>query len=174
LPLFAAAGGQTGCDTGAREFDADNTGSGTAGAAPAASINIPENDKMISVKFNVLNGGGGLKKSQGIVGSQDNRDLVYDGNICANDFTITITVPKSDEYVNIYWHGMPIRAAEKDRYLIAKLKIGEYGAHHTIVIDYNGNSAAVTENLFDIFQGSSDEYSKNYTNALMRARKDDN
>jgi len=158
------------CDTAAWQPDADNPGTAFTGAGPAGSL-TQAGWKVVTVKFTVLNGGRfGLKKSQGIVSSQDNSILVWNGNICANDFTITITVPRSDEYLNIYWWGVPIWPTERDRYLKAKLEVSEYGKYYTIVIDYNGNDVVTTENLFDIRQG--DLYGFDYSDAFWRAEKD--
>jgi len=90
--------------------------------------------KTISVKFEVANGGAGLLCSDGIVSTQDDSYLVYDGDIFANDFTITITVPADDEYLNIRWVG---QEANYLTYIQGKLPVAGAGKY-TIYIDYCG------------------------------------
>jgi len=90
--------------------------------------------KRISVKFEVTNGGAGLLCSDGIVSTQDDTYLKYDGDIFANDFTITITVPVDDEYLNIRWVG---QEANYLTYIQGKLPVTGAGKY-TIYIDYCG------------------------------------
>jgi len=90
--------------------------------------------KTIDVKFEVENGGAGLLCSDGIVSTQDDSDLVYDGDIFANDFTITIAVPVDDEYLNIRWVG---QEANYLTYIQGKLPVAGAGKY-TIKINYNG------------------------------------
>jgi len=126
-----------------------NAGGATAFSAAAF--------RTIKIKFEVLNGGWGLSRSEGIVGTQDNSYLVHGDGICANDYTITLPVPASDEYLNIYWMGYePFATQETHTWVRAKTK-AESG---TITIDYNeegrnGHTGytypyVVTKNLYGV------------------------
>jgi len=100
--------------------------------------------KKIKVKFNVKNGGSSLMRSDGIVSTQDDSYLVCDWDAFANDFDITITVPASDEYLNIRWKGLDFWG--NGTYVKAKMK-PESG---TITLDYNGKGKVATKNLYDV------------------------
>jgi len=134
--VFAAAAGL-----------APGSGGGTT-ALSAAAV------KTIKVKFRVLNGGWGLTKSEGIIGTPDDSHLVLGGGRCANDYTITIFAPADVEYLNVYWRGEEL-LAPRGFLFCAKTK-AESG---TITVDYNGfhndngNFRTIaTENLYDVYQ----------------------
>jgi len=173
LAVFAAAGIVTeGCDSPAGAGAGDEAVSGVtstpvhesavgtiAGSAAAA--------KRMKVKFNVKNGGYcGLLKSEGIVSTQDDNYLVYEKGVCAIDYTITITVPASDEYLNIRWRGFDF--LRESTYVKAKMK-AESG---TITLDYNGIGYVVTKNLYDVrlpcFSGGTERY-EDWDNAKKNA-----
>jgi len=138
------------------------TGIGDAGTAPAeAAASVPgsaggrepaadyaADGKHIKVKFKVKNGGFGLWLSKGIVSTQDDNYLVLNEASFANDFTITITAPESDEYLNIRWFCLDPRYMET--VLKAKMK-PESG---TITLDYNGGNKVETKNLYDVMTAS--------------------
>jgi len=90
--------------------------------------------KTIKIKFNVKNGGSGLWNTEGMIATWDNSKIVYNKAICANDYTITITVPEADDWVNVYWKVWAADFFEHRFYLVA-LAEAKSG---TIVLDYNG------------------------------------
>jgi len=131
--LFGLAA--TGCDT-------------TTGTAPEEETDVgadySSGSKKIYVKFEVQNGGWGLSFTRGIVSTQDDTYLVRDEDEWANDFTIGITVPASDEYLNIRWLGTDINSSRT--FLRAKMPVGGAGKY-TIGLDYNGRGSVATSNL---------------------------
>jgi len=103
--------------------------------------------RKISVKFEVQNGGPGLGKSEGVASSaDDSTSVVYDGNICANDFTITLDVPEEDEFINIGWKGTQGVA---DTFCYGKIKL-DNNKQYIADIDYNGLNNVATKNLYDV------------------------
>jgi len=75
--------------------------------------------------------------------------LIYNDGSFSNDYTISITVPASDEYLNIRWWGNDFWYG--DYCARAKMK-PESG---TIIVDYNGpNSKVTTKNLYDVHYGT--------------------
>jgi len=116
-----------------------------------AGSNEFEGGRRIKVKFEVKNGGAGLLKSEGIVSTQDDISyLVYDHDVFANDFTITLPVPKDDEYLNVRWRG--VDGFWGATYVRARMK-AESG---TITLDYNGvamGPKVATKNLSDVAVG---------------------
>jgi len=155
--VFAAAGmAAAGCDnlTGvdnrydeaaSAEAAAEAGGSVTGGAGGITAFSAAA-FKTINVKFEVLNGGLGLIKSCGIVSNQDDRYLVYDGAICANDFTVTIMVPASDEYLNVRWRGNDIG---QDVVVRGKMKAESC----TVEVDFKLIGYPDTKNLYDVRRG---------------------
>jgi len=145
LAVFAISGMvPAGCDNFAGVCaSAETTGvvpdsaAGTTGSGTAAT-------KIIKVKFEVLNGGSGVCKHAGVISTQDDSYLVKNSNIVTRDFTITITVPASDEYLNVRWWGDDFWLP--DTYVKAKTK-AESG---TITVDYNGINKVATKNLYDV------------------------
>jgi len=103
--------------------------------------------KTIKVKFEVKNGGWGLWKSFGIVSTAADSHLVYDRNLFANDYTITITAPENDPYLNIRWKGVEENLG-KPRYTYCKAKMKVESG--TITLDYNGVGKVATKNLYDV------------------------
>jgi len=99
--------------------------------------------KEIKVRFEVKNGGMGLWSSRGIVSTQDDSHLVYNKELFANDYTIKIEVPVSDEYLNVRWMGEEWLT---DAFVKAKMK-AESG---TITLDYNGRARVAVKNLYDV------------------------
>jgi len=140
------AGSGNGSETAFTEAAAAATGSagGTLAAAAAGT-------KIIKVKFNVKNGGYGLVASTGLVSAQDDIYVESGGGIFAEDFTIAITVPASDEYVNIRWRSDPLIGDHT--YVKAKMK-PESG---TITVDYNGYRKVAAKNLYDVRVGGWDD-----------------
>jgi len=111
--------------------------------------------KKINVKFEVLNGGRGLGSTEGIVTNQGDSHGVGDYGTCANDFTITITVPASDEYLNIRWRAEDFWFAST--YVKAKMRLPAFVAgaagsvvNYTITLDYNGRGKVAVKNLYDV------------------------
>jgi len=145
--VFAAAGMvPAGCDSPAgvgNGYDetASAEESGSAGGTTALSAS---GTKTIKVKFEVLNGGGGLFRNGGSVSTQDDSCLVKDGKAFSRDFTIKITVPASDEYLNVRWQGDD--CWQPDTYVKAKMK----AKSGTITLDYNGPGKVATKNLYDV------------------------
>jgi len=134
-------------------------GSGNGGEAVFAEEGAPEGaggttalsaggtTKTIKVKFEVLNGGDGITWSAGIVGTQDNRYLIYDSRSFSYDYTITIIAPAGDEFLNVYWTCKKSVVIKPQQYYCkAKMK-AESG---TITLDYNGNKNVATKNLYDV------------------------
>jgi len=125
--------------------EATEPAGGSAGAPLLAGA---AGTKTIKVKFEVKNGGGGLIKSGGIVSTQNDSYLVYDWDWSSYDFTIKITVPASDEYLNIRWKGEDYFLGQV--YAKAKMK-PDTG---TITLDYNGFSyqkpQVAVKNLYDV------------------------
>jgi len=110
----------------------------------------------------------GLKRSVGIVSTQGDNYLVYDSDICANDFTITIpliTVPKRDEYLNIRWKATDIPG--RDTFVKAKMKPDR----DVIVLDYNGHGNVATKNLYDVqvYGAGKNEVFPDWDKAMKRA-----
>jgi len=175
LAVFAAAGMMAaGCDSLAGSGVGDEAVfTETAGSVLNSAGS--GTTKKIKVKFEVKNGGvWGLVWSYGIVSTQDDSYLVYDWDVCANDFYITITVPASDEYLNIRWKG---NEGGFSTYVRAKMK-AESG---TITLDYNGNAGSgkvATKNLHDvkvygpIFSDDNKWVLEDWENAKKRAVKD--
>jgi len=150
------AGSGNGNEAVFAEADAGGTIAGSAAAT-----------KKIKVKFEVLQGGGGICKNAGIVSTQDDSYLVYNQKPASRDFTITITVPASDEYLNVRWWGDDFWLP--NTCIKAKMK-PESG---TITLDYNGFSGGypkvATKNLYDV-SVTTDQ--KDWKNALKRASND--
>jgi len=118
---------------------------------------LQTNFKTIKVKFEVQNGGGGLWGTEGIVSTQDDTYLVRDSDEYANDFTISITVPASDQYLNIRWRASEyeVSAANTTKartYVTAKMPVSGAG-NYTIGLDYNGIGEVATTNLYDVQVG---------------------
>jgi len=107
-----------------------------------AGTTEPDGFRKIKVKFEILNGGNGLSKSEGMVSTQDDSYVVYDIDVFANNYTIAIRVPASDEYVNVIWKGQDIFRGVF--YARGKMK-AESG---TVSIDYNYFYVTV-KNLYD-------------------------
>jgi len=106
--------------------------------------------RTVTVKFEVQNGGTwGLDCTRGIVSTQDDTYLVHDGDDFANDFTIGITVPASDQYLNIRWEAIPESSRVVPTYLKAKMYVGGAG-NYIIGLDYNGGGSVATANLYDV------------------------
>jgi len=144
LAVFAAAViVPAGCDN----LSGSGNGSETAFTEAAAAAGT----KIIKVKFNVKNGGYGLVASTGLVSAQDDIYVESGGGIFAEDFTIAITVPASDEYVNIRWRSDPLIGDHT--YVKAKMK-PESG---TITVDYNGYRKVAAKNLYDVRVGGWDD-----------------
>jgi len=132
-----------------------------AWSAGGPAFSAADGIKTISVKFKVLNGGiKGLASSGGIVSTQDDSHLVYGWAIFANDYTVTIAVPASDEYLNIRWKGFGAYFSD-DTCLSAKMK-AESG---TITLDYNGVGKVATKNLYDVLVTAD---SKDWDDAIKR------
>jgi len=169
LAVFAAAGmAAAGCDSPAGIGDGyDEVVSGEA-SAPALNSAGDGASKTIKVKFEVKNGGGGLVDNAGIVSTQDDSYLVYNEGSFSRDYTINITVPASDEYLNIRWLGNDFWYGA---YCVrAKMK-PESGA---ITLDYNGPvSEVTTKNLYDVHYrtGNTNNYYVDWTYAKKRAGK---
>jgi len=130
--------------------------------------------RKIKVKFEVLNGGGGLRNNYGIVSTQDDSVLVKDRGDLDRGFTITITVPAGDKYLNVRWLGNDFWLP--DTFLKAKMK-AESG---TITVDYNGVGKAATKNLYDVRvagskeNGQLSEFAADWKDAWLRASLDPN
>jgi len=104
--------------------------------------------KTIKVKFEVKNGGDLLLGSEGIISTQDDTYLVRDHDAFANDFTITITIPKSDNYVNLRWKC--VSTSDDPTYLKGKVGVSNQGGvTYKPVIDYNGPNNLSTQNIYD-------------------------
>jgi len=167
LAVFAAAGMMAaGCDSLAGSGDDGEAVFAEAGALALNSAGEGQSNdtiakKTIKVKFEVLNGGAGLWLNAGIVSTQDDSYLVFNKNSASKDFTITIAVPASDEYLNVRWWGNNFWLFS-DTYLKAKMK-PESG---TITVDYNGRGKAATKNLYDV---SVTTKSGDWRDALERA-----
>jgi len=150
IAVFAAGGMiLSGCDSPAGAGSGDEAVSEdicapVTGSASGTTAGSAAGTKKIKVKFEVGNGGLGLYKSAGIVSTQDDSYLVYDSNIFSWDFTITITVPANDEYLNIRWKGF--EGLRLHTFVKAKMK-AESG---TITLKYNGYKKVVTNNLYDV------------------------
>jgi len=167
LAVFAAAGMVlAGCDnlagSGSGKDEAafaETTATESAGGTIAGSAT---GTKTVKVKFEVKNGG----SNAGIVSTQDDSYLVYGRDIfnAGNDYTITITVPASDEYLNIRWKGLGAFLVD-NTYLKAKMK-AESG---TITLDYNGVGKVATKNLYDVYVTTT--YSQDWEDAEKRAVK---
>jgi len=117
-------------------------GTGSAGG-PSLAVS---GTKTIKVKFNVKNGGGGLIKSEGLVSTWDDYNIVYDHAIGANDYTLTITVPEAEEWLNVRWKAKDA-GRTKPFYVFAQME----AKSGTIMLDYNGykdgRPVVATENL---------------------------
>jgi len=97
--------------------------------------------KKIKVKFEVENGGYGLTYSEGIVSTQDDSYLIHDWDFCANDYTITISVPENDKYLNIRWHCAEMFRGET--YIKAKMK----AESDIVTMSYRNVGSVATETL---------------------------
>jgi len=97
-------------------------------------ISIPTETKDIEVEFIVRNGGPGIWETHGIVSSQDDSILEIKDGFWASNYTIKITVPKFDTYLNIRWYSATIA---EDVYLKGKLDVTGPG-YYSIILDYNG------------------------------------
>jgi len=150
LAVIAAAGMvAAGCNSPA--------GTEAAGLAPdsvggtTADCLVGGNNKEIKVKFEVKNGGIGLWKTWGIIAAGNSGYSVRDGARFANDYTITITVPAAENYLDIYFNSQDVGNVKG--YLMARLGIKDAGKY-TIVIDFNLAKADVpsfsTKNLRDV------------------------
>jgi len=156
LAVIAAAGMvAAGCNSPA---GSENAVAEAAGLAPESAgaplVAGAAGTKTIKVKFEVKNGGMGLMKTEGMLAARDWSRIVYDSGAFANDYTITITVPASDEYVRIFW-----KATEYiwfPFYLWADMKAESC----TITLDYNGNYKVATKNLIwpDVNSGNIKEF----------------
>jgi len=139
--------------------------------------------KTIDVKFEVENGGGGLWYSAGIVSTQDDTYLVYDSDCYASDFTITITVPASDQYLNIRWAAKEYEFltdnSKKMTFVTAKMPVSVAG-NYTIGLDYNGIGSVATSNLNDVHivtnynmdSGANADQNADWRNAVSRSIPD--
>jgi len=148
LAAFAAAVMVlAGCGSPAGMWDGDDGGPvrETGGRALKSAGSGTDAVKIIKVKFDVRNGGTGLWKSGGIVSTQDDSRLIYNEGSFSRDYTITITVPAKDEYLNIRWWGDDFWL--EGTYVKTKTK-AETG---TIILDYNGcGEVATSGNLYDV------------------------
>jgi len=175
LAVFAAAGmTAAGCSSPAGEGVVDEaafTGTGRDGSAGGIMVDIAEEDtpvfespviiKPVTVKFEVLNGGWGLWKSEGIVSTQDDNYTVYGSAVFSRDFYITIPVPEGDEYLNIRWRGTDGVVGLEPVYTMVKAKLKATKSKNvTITLDYNGwGNNVATKNLYDTATGNSlDKY----------------
>jgi len=138
--VFAAAGMVlAGCESLAGVGSGDEAVFAEASALAPDSAGAPlvagaAGTKTIKVKFEVKNGGWGLSKSEGMLKTLDKSSVVYACNAFANDYTITITVPASDEYVWVHWKGTVFYL--QPVYVKAKMK----AVSGTITLDYNGRN----------------------------------
>jgi len=173
LAAFAAGGiVLAGCDSPAGVATGYNEAVFAETSAPApesggGAIAGSTVTKKIKVKFNVKNGGWGLIKSQGIVSKQDDSYLVSGSAGCADDFVIEITVPASENYLNIRWKGTD--TGWKCTYLKAKMELaGGQVRDYTIVLDYNGRGKVATKKLSDVTVNTKD-VNNDFSNALALA-----
>jgi len=157
-----AAGGMVlaGCDnlagagTGDESAFAADVESAEAAAPEDGSAGGPSFDasgrKTIKVKFNVKNGGWGLRQSEGMISTWDDYNIVYNWGSYANDYTIWITVPEAEEWLNVRWRADDLfrGLTRADRfYVFAQIR----PVSCTITLDYNGykngQPRVATENL---------------------------
>jgi len=126
---------------------AETTATESAGGTIAGSTELSDSAlKKIRVKFEVKNGGFGLLSSEGIISTQDDDSyIVYDKASCASDYTITVRVPASDEYLNVRWRGDDFMISD-NTYVKAKMK----PKSGIITLDYNGYGRVATKNLYDV------------------------
>jgi len=179
LAVFAAAGMVlAGCDNLAGSGNGDEAvfaeAAAPEGAGGTTALSAGGTTKTINVKFEVKNGGGGLSKTWGIVTGAGS---VRGGAKFANDFTLTTTVPATDEYIFVYFKAQPVTGAKG--YLFAMLDIKDAG-EYTIVIDYNKSKAPSfsTKNLRNVswsFPESEEDkdYCEWWWNALWDEAVDD-
>jgi len=135
LSIFAVLSCNTASDPMDSSFSLNSTEDFKSSLSTASTYGSAV--KTLEIKFKVGNGGAGLKNSKGIVSTQSDGYLVRDGDSTSKDFTITITVPAEDQYVNIRWYCNTM--IENDLYLVAK-KYVEGNGKYVIELDYNGNS----------------------------------
>jgi len=143
----------------------------SAGGSPSPAAAVSSAMRLrIKIKFEVKNGGWGLKNSVGIVSTQDDLYLVRDGASFASDYDITITVPASNKYLNVRWYGEDVTGAT---YVKAKFSLNPPPGD-TIVLDYNGSGNVATRNLYDVrvYHGRSDDALIDWHDALRRSVKD--
>jgi len=139
------------CDTGTGTSPSDQE-------ARVAEINslltehATVDTRSITVRFDVQNGGWGLWKTWGIVSSQDDTILATDCRDYANDYSITLKVPTSDEYVNIRWSGSTYLTTtpEKDTFVKGKMSLRSSKSVYFVGIDYNGAGDVETTHLYDV------------------------
>jgi len=165
LALFAAGVMvPAGCDNPAGVGNGYEAASGPgpedAGGTIAVS-SVPAG--AVNVKFKVLNGGWGLRSSEGMVGAGgDAHDayLVRDYELFARDYDITIPAqlddttitlwPSHEEYVSIHWKGVDISGVPTYLHALMKIDPGNTGRKYTVVIDYNGVGKVATKNLVNV------------------------
>jgi len=171
---LAAAGGMVlaGCDSPAGVGNGnDEAVSGEASGIVLNSAGEGTTKKPIAVHFVPH----GISNSNGIVSTQDDSYLVYDGSPTPADFTIAIKVPADDEYLNIRWKGFSAFFST-DIYLKAKMK----AESDFIRLDYKApeNIDVATKNLYDVHIESkrkgneAPELYYDWENAKKRAVKD--
>jgi len=147
------------------------TATGSAGTLAASAAGT----KTVKVKFEVKNGGPGLWFSEGIVSTQDDSYLVFDRNDFAGDFTIGITVPANDQYLNIRWFAEDF--FKRYTYLKARLNF-DFDSSKTITLDYNGPRKVAVKNLYDVriddrsIDGHNTELAADWVDAKERADED--
>jgi len=126
----------------------DDTTHGSKTSEPTSPVVLDPKNKHMSITFEVYNGGEGLHYTYGIVSTQDDTYLVKESKSFATDYTITITVPTSDTYLNIRWEAQPELSGQT--YVTGKLAIGATAESHTIILDYNGFGNIATNYLYDV------------------------
>jgi len=115
----------------------------------------------------VQNGGSGLGNTAGVVSTQADDYKIRGGTSGAEDYWIDLTVPASDQYLNIRWQAVPWDVFHTDTFLKAKLAISGAGKY-IIGIDYNGVGNVATTNLYDVTVTSGD-YNEDWYNAYDNA-----
>jgi len=136
----------------------------------SGSVGPVEAAKTIIVKFEVLSIYG-LRKSEGIVSTEDDGYLVYDHDTGDNDFTITIPVPENTKYLNIRWRCFDL--SQSATYVKARME-AESG---TVTFEHNGWNTGrpqiVTKNLDDVVVGGTyygkDNFGNDWEDAKNRA-----
>jgi len=103
----------------------------------------------VNLKFEVLNGGAGLMWSKAMISTQDDSHVIWDGDTLANDFYMSITVPDTDEYINVRWLG----GAFFNHETVFKAKLDYRTANKILTINYNGYKKVTVKNLYDVRVG---------------------